>query len=106
MSPIFEALGQPAPGAEVGVSAAYWAGVQTPSPAATEGLTVIPSGRATIVFFTWEGAWMPGFQRPLSVTPFKRLVWLTSRSKLSPADVVVRSVKGWTAATVWKLLAS
>ena len=61
MSPILESLGQPAPGGEEAVSAAYWAGVQTPRPAPREGLIVIPSGRATTAFLIWDGARPPGF---------------------------------------------
>ena len=41
-SPTLETLGQPAPGAEVMVSAANWASEQVPRPAATEGLTRHP----------------------------------------------------------------
>ena len=55
-SPILESLGQPAPGGEVIVSAAYWASEQVPRPAATDGLTVIPSGRVTTAFLTCEVA--------------------------------------------------
>lgn len=46
-SPIFDLFGQPAPGEDETVSAAYWPGEQPISPAPTEGLIVIPSGRET-----------------------------------------------------------
>ncbi len=72
-SPIFDSLGQPAPGGEVGVSAAYWAGVQTPRPAPTEGLIVTPSGSWTTAFRTAEGASRWG-----SVTP--AVSWVISNS--------------------------
>ncbi len=55
-SPIFESLGQPAPGAELTVSAANWASEQVPRPEPTEGLTLIPSGRVTTAFLAWEEA--------------------------------------------------
>ena len=46
-SPTLESLGQPAPGAELTVSAANWASEQVPRPEATDGLTDIPSGSVT-----------------------------------------------------------
>ncbi len=54
ISPIFESFGQPAPGAEATVSAANWAGEQTPRPEPTEGLTDIPSGRRSTAFLACE----------------------------------------------------
>ena len=55
-----ESLGQPAPGGEVIVSAANWASEQVPRPEATDGLTVIPSGRVTTAFLIWEEARVGG----------------------------------------------
>ncbi len=55
-SPILESLGQPAPGGEVTVSAANCSSEQVPRPEATEGLTLIPSGRMTTAFLAWEEA--------------------------------------------------
>src|ERR1700733_2907818 len=55
-SPIFELFGQPAPCWENAVSEAYCAGVQTPRPAPSEGLTVTPSGNDTTAVFVCEGA--------------------------------------------------
>src|ERR1022692_4270715 len=45
--PIFESSGQPAPGGEELVSAAYCSGEQDPKPAASDGFAVIPSGSVT-----------------------------------------------------------
>ena len=59
-SPTLETLGQPAPGAELMVSAAYWASEQVPRPAATDGFTVIPSGRVSTAFLIWEEARVAG----------------------------------------------
>ena len=46
-TPILDALGQPAPGGLKALSAASWAGVQAPSPAPSEGLSVTPAGSST-----------------------------------------------------------
>src|SRR3954462_6232511 len=51
--PTLAGLGQPAPGAEEAVSAVNCASLQLPSPAPTEGLIVIPSGRATASSSVW-----------------------------------------------------
>src|SRR4051794_7563488 len=67
-SPILDSLGQPAPGGLLGVSAAYWAGVQTPRPEPTEGLIVTPSGSVTSAFRTGEGAVRWGSLTPLAST--------------------------------------
>ncbi len=63
-SPIFDSFGQPRPGSEDDVSAAYCAGVQTPRPAPTDGLIVTPSGSFTTALRTGVGA-----RRRGSVTP-------------------------------------
>ena len=55
-----ETLGQPAPGAEEIVSAAYWASEQVPRPAATDGFTVIPSGSERTAFLICEEARVAG----------------------------------------------
>ena len=55
-TPIFEALGQPAPGGLKAVSLASWAGVQTPSPAPTEGFSETPLGSCTVIRLT--SAWV------------------------------------------------
>src|SRR5215467_1340666 len=60
-SPILEPDGQPAPGAESGVSAAYCPGLQVWRPAPTEGLTVTPGGRVTTALLvegvaSWNGS--------------------------------------------------
>src|ERR1044072_2687565 len=60
-TPIFEAFGQPAPAELAADSAASWAGVQTPSPAPTEGLRVTPLGRSTRSFLTSALARSRGF---------------------------------------------
>ncbi len=62
-SPTFETLGQPAPGAESTVSAANSASEQVPRPAATEGFTVIPSGRVSTAFLICEKARVCGLSR-------------------------------------------
>jgi hypothetical protein len=68
-SPIFDSFGQPAPGGEVGVSAAYWAALQTSRPEPTEGLTETPSGRRRTVFRTGLGTRRSGSMIPESSTP-------------------------------------
>src|ERR1044072_6596474 len=57
--PIFEALGQPAPGAENAVSLASWASLQTSSPSAIAGLVVKPSGRVSSTLRIWDLARSP-----------------------------------------------
>src|ERR1700679_467327 len=85
-SPILDSLGQAGPGAEPAVSASYWAGVQTPRPAPTDGLIVIPSGRETTALRTWEGARPAGLSSPS---------WSTSRSNSKPVAEEARRVAGW-----------
>ena len=56
----FGDIGAAGSGGEEIVSAAYWASEQVPRPAATDGLTVIPSGRESTAFLIWEEARVGG----------------------------------------------
>ena len=62
-SPILESFGQPAPGAEDAVSAAYWAGVQDAEARADRGVDASsPRAAMTTAFLICEGAREGGVQ--------------------------------------------
>src|SRR4051812_23721435 len=62
--PTFDASGQPSPGRELNLSAAYWAGEQVARPSPWEGLIVTPLGRVTSTFLGWPSAMPSGFNKP------------------------------------------
>src|ERR1700761_808835 len=87
-SPILLPFGDPAPGGDETVSAAYCAGEQPTRPAPTEGLIVVPSGRATTAVRTAAGFRRLGLSNPSLPT---------SRSKSNPLGEDARGLatKAW-----------